>query len=54
MAKNEASIIEVIDKMVREGESEEKIIKTLKDLGVEPEKAKRLQTRFFRGARGSR
>ena len=42
MAKNEASIIEVIDKMVREGESEEKIIKTLKDLGVEPEKAKRL------------
>ena len=42
MAKNEASIIEVIDKMVREGESEEKIIRTLKDLGVEPEKAKRL------------
>ncbi|HZX33828.1 MAG TPA: hypothetical protein VFF09_00445 [archaeon] len=42
MAKGEASIIEVIDKMVREGESEEKIIKTLKDLGVEPEKAKRL------------
>jgi predicted phage tail protein len=42
MAMKEASIIEIIQKMVREGESEEKIIQTLKDLGVEPEKAKRL------------
>ncbi|MFH1391312.1 MAG: hypothetical protein ABIH20_03315 [Candidatus Diapherotrites archaeon] len=42
MAQQETSIIEIIEKMVREGESEEKIISTLKDLGVEPEKAKRL------------
>ncbi len=44
MAKEmkEASIIETIQKMVAGGESEEKIITTLKDLGVEPEKAKRL------------
>ncbi|PIN85371.1 MAG: hypothetical protein COV47_02420 [Candidatus Diapherotrites archaeon CG11_big_fil_rev_8_21_14_0_20_37_9] len=42
MAKLDVSIIEVIDKMVREGESEEKIIRTLKDLGVEPNKAKKL------------
>ncbi len=40
--KKQASIIEIIEKMVREGETEEKIVKTLKDLGVEPDKAKRL------------
>jgi len=38
----EQSIIEIIQQMVAEGESEEKIITTLKDLGVEPDKAKRL------------
>lgn len=38
----ETSIIEIIQKMVKAGEPEEKIISTLKDLGVEPEKAKRL------------
>ena len=38
----EASIIQIIQEMVKEGESEEKIIATLKDLGVEPDKAKRL------------
>jgi len=42
MVDSEASIIEIIQKMVREGESEEKIVSTLKDLGVDPEKAKRL------------
>lgn len=41
-ANKEASIIEVIQNMVREGETEEKIIQNLKELGVEPEKAKRL------------
>ncbi len=40
--KNEASIIEVIRQMVAAGESEEKIVQTLKDLGVEPAKAQRL------------
>ncbi len=40
--KNDTSIIEIIDKMVREGESEEKIVKTLQDLGVSPDKAKKL------------
>ena len=38
----ETSIIEIIEKMVKEGESEDKIISTLKELGVEPEKAKKL------------
>ncbi|MFH1224419.1 MAG: hypothetical protein V1676_01315 [Candidatus Diapherotrites archaeon] len=38
----EAGIIDIIQKMVEEGESEEKIVQTLKDLGVEPDKAKRL------------
>ena len=42
MAKPESSIIEIIEKMVKDGESEEKILKTLLDLGVEPEKAKKL------------
>ena len=41
-AKTQASIIELIQQMVSEGVPEEKIIQTLKDLGVEPEKAKRL------------
>jgi len=41
-SKQETSIIGIIEKMVKEGEPEEKIIQTLKDLGVEPEKAKRL------------
>ncbi|AJF60645.1 MAG: hypothetical protein QT03_C0001G1164 [archaeon GW2011_AR10] len=40
--KSEASIIEIIQKMVRDGESEEKIIQSLKTLGVAPDKAKRL------------
>jgi hypothetical protein len=40
--KTQASIIELIQKMVSEGMPEDKIIQTLKDLGVEPEKAKRL------------
>lgn len=40
--KSEASIIEIIRQMVSDGESEEKIVQTLKDLGVQPEKAKRL------------
>lgn len=42
MAKPDASIIDIIQKMVREGETEDKIVNTLKDLGVEPDKAKRL------------
>jgi len=42
MATQDASIIDIIQKMVREGESEEKIINSLKDLGVDHEKAKRL------------
>lgn len=45
MAKQEqqqASIIEVIQEMVRNGESEESIIKSLEQLGIEPDKAKRL------------
>jgi len=40
--KNQASIIELIQQMVSEGVPEEKIVQTLKELGVEPEKAKRL------------
>lgn len=42
MAKSEASIIEIIEKMVKDGEPEEKILKSLVELGVDPEKAKRL------------
>ncbi|MDO8427792.1 MAG: hypothetical protein Q7S92_01120 [Candidatus Diapherotrites archaeon] len=38
----DVSIIKIIQDMVREGESEEKVIQTLKELGVEPDKAKRL------------
>ncbi len=38
----EPSIIEIIQTMVREGESEEKILQTLQQLGVEPQKAQRL------------
>ncbi|MDP2667011.1 MAG: hypothetical protein Q8P05_05935 [Candidatus Diapherotrites archaeon] len=36
------SIIEIIQNMVREGESEDAIIQTLNQLGVEPKKAQRL------------
>lgn len=42
MAPTDTSIIEIIEKMVRDGEPEEKIIKTLTELGVNPENAKRL------------
>ncbi len=42
MSKSEASIIEIIEKMVRNGESEDRILKSLVELGIEPEKAKRL------------
>ena len=42
MVQQDASIIDIIQKMVREGETEDKIINTLKDLGVDPDKAKRL------------
>ncbi len=38
----EPSIIEIIQNMVAEGESEDKIIRTLRDLGVDESKAKRL------------
>jgi SMC interacting uncharacterized protein involved in chromosome segregation len=38
----EKSIIGIIQKMVREGTPEEDIVSTLKELGVEPEQAKRL------------
>ncbi len=38
----EPSIIEIIQTMVREGESEDKILQTLQQLGVEPQKAQRL------------
>ncbi|MBN2127671.1 MAG: hypothetical protein JW703_04785 [Candidatus Diapherotrites archaeon] len=38
----EKSIIGIIQKMVREGAKEEEIINSLKELGVEPEQAKRL------------
>ena len=38
----DVSIIKIIQDMVREGESEEKVIQTLKELGVDPDKAKRL------------
>ena len=40
--EREASIIEIIQEMVANGENEEKILSTLQDLGVSPEKAKRL------------
>ncbi len=38
----EPSIIEIIQNMVREGESEENILQTLNQLGVDPKKAQRL------------
>jgi vesicle coat complex subunit len=41
-AKEETSVIQIIQDMVREGESEQKIIQTLRDLGIEEDKAKRL------------
>jgi SMC interacting uncharacterized protein involved in chromosome segregation len=37
-----ASIIQIIQEMIKKGESEEKIISTLKDLGITEEQAKRL------------
>lgn len=40
--KSEVGIIDLIQQMVADGESEEKIVQTLKDLGVDAEKAKRL------------
>ena len=40
--KSEVGIIDLIQQMVSEGEKEGKIIQTLKDLGVEEDKAKRL------------
>ena len=40
--KSEVSIIEIIQQMVSSGESEETIVKTLRDLGVDEDKAKRL------------
>ncbi len=42
ISKSEESIIEIIKRMVAEGESEDHIINTLKELGVDPVKAKRL------------
>ena len=36
------SIIETIDKMVKDGESEEKILNTLKDIGISADNARRL------------
>src|SRR6185295_11437565 len=39
---SEPSIIEIIQNMVREGETEEKILQTLNQLGVDPKKAQRL------------
>lgn len=41
-SKTEPSIIDIIQTMVKEGESEETILETLKSLGVEPQKAQRL------------
>lgn len=40
--QGEASIISIIREMVRSGESEENIVQSLKDLGIEEKKAKRL------------
>jgi hypothetical protein len=42
MAPKQDSIIEIIQKMVRDGESRDKIVQTLIDLGVSEEQAKRL------------
>lgn len=40
--KSESSIIELIESMVKAGESEKKIIESLKDLGVKEDQAKKL------------
>src|SRR3989338_834852 len=40
--KNNVSIIQIIQKMVADGEAEQKIVSTLQDLGVNAEQAKRL------------
>ncbi len=42
MAKQEQSIIDVIQKMVQEGQPREKIISSLRDLGVDDDQSKRL------------
>jgi hypothetical protein len=42
MIENNNSIIEIIQKMVQEGQSNEDIVKTLQGLGVEKEQSKRL------------
>lgn len=42
MAPKQDSIIEIIQKMVRDGEPRDKIVQTLMDLGVNQEQAKRL------------
>ncbi|MGI6589827.1 MAG: hypothetical protein ACOX1V_04170 [Candidatus Iainarchaeum sp.] len=39
---NKGSIIDIIQKMVQEGQPQEKILQTLKDLGVNEEQSKRL------------
>ncbi len=39
---SDPSIIEIIQNMVKEGESEDKILQTLSQLGVDPKKAQRL------------
>ena len=38
----QSSVIEIIQQMVKSGESEERIMATLRDLGVKPEQAKQL------------
>jgi len=40
--KKEASIIKVIREMMQNGDTEEKIVSTLQEMGVKPEQAKRL------------
>lgn len=42
MDKKDTSIIEIIEKMISEGESDERVIKTLRDFGVPEEKAQKL------------
>ena len=39
---DESSIIEIIEKMISKGETDEIILKTLKELGVEKEQARKL------------
>lgn len=42
MVESEKTIIQIIQDMIKQGEKEEKIIATLNQLGVEPQKAKQL------------